>query len=269
MRPNSLVLTMLLLAGLLPLLPGCGAFDKLSNKHVPNESQVTALYALPLEAMRTYFAAAFDEVSLERQPTEIPDTLRAQARDAHNPAQILVVLQQVATEDGTPLTRASITSTYVMRQPSTFTHTPIALVEAVSAQIGIPPRLQHLVPQAGFPTEAGCDQLAPASAISPTPEDTSAAETTMPRLPGGLASIQHLVTYTNAAMKAGIEGQVYLQFIADETGAVRCAEVLSGLPHGLNEVALNALTAQTFEPALRGGKPIEMTMRLPITFFLY
>jgi len=57
-------------------------------------------------------------------------------------------------------------------------------------------------------------------------------------------------------------------FIVDDYGDVACAEVVSGLPSGLTDVALGAITRSKFEPAVWDGVPVAIRMTLPITFRL-
>jgi periplasmic protein TonB len=66
------------------------------------------------------------------------------------------------------------------------------------------------------------------------------------------------VTYPDDAEKNGIEGDVRLRVELDERGHVRAVRVLSGLGHGLDQVAAEALKHRChFTPALdRSGKPV-------------
>src|SRR5690606_38856059 len=62
--------------------------------------------------------------------------------------------------------------------------------------------------------------------------------------------------YTEEARTAGIEGKVRVELTVDATGAVRNVRVLESLGHGLDEAALKAVQAASFEPALQCGKPV-------------
>lgn len=73
-------------------------------------------------------------------------------------------------------------------------------------------------------------------------------------------------TYTDAARAAGVEGKVRVQLTVDETGKVVDAKALSSLGHGLDEAALAAARAATFEPAIRCGKPSRSTFTIAIRF---
>jgi protein TonB len=72
--------------------------------------------------------------------------------------------------------------------------------------------------------------------------------------------------YTMQARQAEIEGVVRVEVTVDESGHVLSARVLSGLGYGLDESALAAAKATTFEPATRCGKPIVGTTVLPFRF---
>lgn len=72
--------------------------------------------------------------------------------------------------------------------------------------------------------------------------------------------------YTDAARAAGIEGKVRVQITVDESGQVVDAKVLSSLGHGLDESALAAAKAASFEAAVRCGKPTRSTFTVSIRF---
>jgi protein TonB len=72
--------------------------------------------------------------------------------------------------------------------------------------------------------------------------------------------------YTLEARQAEIEGVVRVEVQVDETGHVISARVVSGLGYGLDDAALAAAKASTFEPASRCGKPVIGTIVLPFRF---
>jgi len=72
--------------------------------------------------------------------------------------------------------------------------------------------------------------------------------------------------YTEAARAAGIEGKVRVEITVDETGKVVEVKALTTLGHGLDEAAVAAARAATFEAALRCGKPSRSTFTLAIRF---
>jgi protein TonB len=72
--------------------------------------------------------------------------------------------------------------------------------------------------------------------------------------------------YTLEARQADIEGVVRVEVTVDETGQVVNARVVNGLGYGLDEAALVAARASTFEPATRCKKPVIGTTILPFRF---
>jgi protein TonB len=66
------------------------------------------------------------------------------------------------------------------------------------------------------------------------------------------------ITYPKDAEQNGIEGKVRLRVALDERGRVSSVRVLSGLGHGLDQAAVDALRHKCrFKPALaRGGHPV-------------
>ncbi len=72
--------------------------------------------------------------------------------------------------------------------------------------------------------------------------------------------------YTMQARQAEIEGVVRVEVTVDESGHVVNARVVSGLGYGLDESALAAARATTFDPATRCGKAVIGTVILPFRF---
>ena len=72
--------------------------------------------------------------------------------------------------------------------------------------------------------------------------------------------------YTQAALKAGIHGYVYLKVTIGEDGSMHDVSVLSGLGYGLDESAVKALQIWKFEPALQDGIPIRSAVAVAFSF---
>jgi protein TonB len=72
--------------------------------------------------------------------------------------------------------------------------------------------------------------------------------------------------YTLEARQAEIEGVVRVEVQVDETGHVISARVVSGLGYGLDDAALTAAKASSFEPASRCGRAVIGTIVLPFRF---
>ncbi len=74
--------------------------------------------------------------------------------------------------------------------------------------------------------------------------------------------------YTEAARAALVEGKVRVELVVDTNGKVVRVRVLEGLGHGLDEAAIRAVEAASFEPALACGKPVEATFVVSVRFSL-
>jgi protein TonB len=99
---------------------------------------------------------------------------------------------------------------------------------------------------AGAPEEEGC----PDPAVKPKPVNI----------------VQP--AYTDDARGAQIEGKVRVEITVGADGTVTDVRVLAGLGHGLDEAALAAAKASTFEPGTSCGKPITMTFTIGMRFSL-
>lgn len=90
----------------------------------------------------------------------------------------------------------------------------------------------------------------------------------MPKLIGGLASVQSKVQYPELAKRAGIEGRVVVQFIINENGDVENPRIIRGIGGGCDEAALAAVSEAKFEPGIQHGQPVRVQFSLPIVFRL-
>jgi TonB family protein len=76
-------------------------------------------------------------------------------------------------------------------------------------------------------------------------------------------------SYTEKARQNAITGAVVLKAIFSATGKVTNIEVVSGLPHGLTERAVDAAKKIKFIPGMKDGRPVSMWMQLEYHFDLY
>ncbi len=75
--------------------------------------------------------------------------------------------------------------------------------------------------------------------------------------------------YPNEALKAGVEGKVYVQFIINQIGELTEAQVVKGIGYGCDEAALAAVNSgDLWSPPTQSGKPVKQRIILPITFSL-
>lgn len=75
--------------------------------------------------------------------------------------------------------------------------------------------------------------------------------------------------YTKDARKHAVEGTVVLRCVFSSTGEVKNIHVVSGLPDGLTESAIEAAKKIKFTPAMKDGHPVSMWMELQYNFHLY
>jgi TonB family protein len=75
--------------------------------------------------------------------------------------------------------------------------------------------------------------------------------------------------YTKLARKHDVEGTVVLRCVFSSTGEVKNIHVVSGLPDGLTERAIEAAQKIKFTPAIKDGRPVSMWMELQYNFNLY
>jgi periplasmic protein TonB len=88
-------------------------------------------------------------------------------------------------------------------------------------------------------------------------EPVAAYEATKMPLPQGRCTGK----YTEEARTAGIEGTVVLDLIVGEDGRVRDISVVTGLAHGLDQAAKQALLDCHFTPGEKDGKPVPVRVR--------
>jgi TonB family protein len=77
-------------------------------------------------------------------------------------------------------------------------------------------------------------------------------------------------SYTDAAMKAHVEGSVWVQAIVGVDGRVERVRLVKSLDsvNGLDEEALKAARQWTFNPATRAGQPVRALAMMELTFTL-
>lgn len=122
-------------------------------------------------------------------------------------------------------------------------------------------------------TESSASATTPEIIEVPPPVQGSQGEVfmiveNMPRLIGGLESIQDEIKYPAIAQKAGIEGRVFVQFIVDEQGNVVDPVIVRGIGAGCDEEAIRAVRKAKFIPGRQRGQAVKVKMSIPITFKL-
>jgi protein TonB len=74
-----------------------------------------------------------------------------------------------------------------------------------------------------------------------------------------------LPVYPSIARQTGVEGNVVIETVVDETGRVASMKVVSGPPM-LRQAALDALRQWKYEPSLLNGQPVSVQMIVTIQF---
>jgi TonB family protein len=75
--------------------------------------------------------------------------------------------------------------------------------------------------------------------------------------------------YTKAARKNQVTGTVVIRCVFSKTGEVTNIHVVSGLPDGLTDRAVEAARKIKFIPATKDGHPVSMWMELQYNFNLH
>jgi len=74
--------------------------------------------------------------------------------------------------------------------------------------------------------------------------------------------------YTEEALRAKIEGNVFVQVLIDEKGIPRNPTIAYSLDNGLDKKAIEADKLWRFKPALRDAKPVSITVIFKVSFKL-
>ncbi|MDX1637471.1 MAG: M56 family metallopeptidase [Balneolaceae bacterium] len=90
----------------------------------------------------------------------------------------------------------------------------------------------------------------------------------MPKLKGGLETIQNCVRYPEKASTAGIEGRVLVQFIVDRDGTVENPKIIRGIGYGADREAIRCVKRARFEPGMHQGSPVRVQFSLPVNYRL-
>ena len=104
--------------------------------------------------------------------------------------------------------------------------------------------------------------LVPPAPELPTPTIVDAVIDVVP------PEVRHRVEprYTEAARKIRFEGAVILSLLIDPEGRVAEVTVLRGLPFGLTESAVEAVSQWLFEPCTFNGNPVSVRYNLTVRF---
>ncbi len=94
-----------------------------------------------------------------------------------------------------------------------------------------------------------------------------------PEFPGGMKAFYKYVgdnmKYPTQAVRMGIEGRVYVQFVVDKEGNLSEVKAIRGIGAGCDEEAERVLReSPKFIPGKQRGRPVKVRMVMPIVFKL-
>jgi TonB family protein len=90
----------------------------------------------------------------------------------------------------------------------------------------------------------------------------------MPEIIGGMSAIVQHLEYPRGAIRAGIEGTVFVMAYVDSDGVVRETDVVTGIGGGCDEAAANAVSKVRFRPGRQRGEAVDVRVMVPVRFSL-
>jgi len=93
----------------------------------------------------------------------------------------------------------------------------------------------------------------------------------MPEFPGGRKNLMNYlaknITYPEEALKAKIEGRVFVSFIVEKDGSITHIKILRGIGHGCDKEAVRVVkNMPRWIPGKEKGKPVRCIFNLPLKF---
>ncbi|WP_412067149.1 energy transducer TonB [Rubrivirga sp. IMCC43871] len=104
--------------------------------------------------------------------------------------------------------------------------------------------------------------------IEDVPDEVFTAAEVQPVLVDGIGELQRRVEYPEFARRAGIEGQVVVQFVVDERGNVVDPVAVRSPNELLSEAAIKAVRESRFTPGQQRGRLVKVRFSVPVTFRL-
>lgn len=90
----------------------------------------------------------------------------------------------------------------------------------------------------------------------------------MPQIIGGSEAIKKNLVYPDLAIRAGVQGKVFVLVYVDEKGYVVKTEVVKGIGAGCDEAAQRAVEKVKFIPGKQRGLPRKVRVMVPVLFQL-
>lgn len=123
--------------------------------------------------------------------------------------------------------------------------------------------------------EVASTELMPTEEVAPPPPPSADEDEQyfvvveeMPKIIGGVEALARVLEYPELAIRAGVQGRVYVQAYVDENGRVTKAEVIKGIGAGCDEAAVEAVKKVTFIPGRQRGVPVKVKVSVPVVFRL-
>lgn len=88
----------------------------------------------------------------------------------------------------------------------------------------------------------------------------------MPEIVGGLSSLYSQIEYPREAVRQGVEGRVFVQFVVDESGTPVDPVILRDIGAGCGEAAVEAIKKIKFTPGKQNGTAVKVKFSLPVSF---
>jgi len=95
-----------------------------------------------------------------------------------------------------------------------------------------------------------------------------------PEFPGGNEALLNYlgenIIYPQEALKANIQGTVYVSFIVEKNGEVSNIKVMRGIGGGCDEEAVRVVQSMPkWKPGTQRGKPVRVQFNWPVRFILH
>lgn len=243
-------------------LKSCVSIPRGKSQPIVNTAYIKVSYAHTPDEVRRAFIEAVDDLNL-RITSQQKQRIETVEKSGAPPTRVVI---EFGSSD-TLTTGVRVTSTYIIHD-GVYTNYPLVIyVESLDFLGDDPVRYVH--PQATYSAKPGdCNTRTKKMGKQRNKNQKTNGEVQEELPMMDLKYLQGQVTYTEEARQKGIEGNVDVKALVDVDGVIRCAKVQTGLPYGLNDAALQAVSITPFTPAKVNGKPIRSWVSIPIAFRL-
>ncbi len=88
----------------------------------------------------------------------------------------------------------------------------------------------------------------------------------MPQIIGGVEALVRVLEYPEIALRAQVQGRVFVLAFVNEKGEVTKTELVKGIGAGCDEAALAAVRKVLFIPGKQRGLPVKVRVSVPVLF---